>query len=230
MHRETKTDTRLAVLLAAFASIGAGAIHVAVVPNHWQEWPLSGVFFAGLAAFQLGWAAVIIRWPRPTILGIGLVANLGAMILWAVSRVWGVPFGPHAGVPEAVGAPGVLTMVLEASILLGVTWSLLPRHRSALLTTGGYRFAVTGAALAMLMFMASGVITGLEHTHSGAEGHHGPNESSQHDGDPPKQSPKPEPSRPNQPAEPTQQAPTPTTQPPAEGSSDHDDGDDHSHG
>lgn len=229
MHRETKTDTRLAVLLAAFASIGAGVIHVAVVPNHWQEWPLSGVFFAGLAAFQLGWAAVIIRWPRPTILGIGLIANLGAMTLWVVSRVWGVPFGPHAGVPEAVGVPGVVTMMLEASVLLGVTWSLLPRYRDALLTTGGYRFAVTGAALAMLMFMAPGVITGLEHSHSGAEGHHGSSESSHHDGDSPTQSSKPKPSGPNQPVEPKQQAPAPTTQPPAEGSSDHDD-DDHGHG
>ncbi len=227
MHRETTTDTRLAVLLAAFASIGAGVVHVAVVPNHWQEWPLSGVFFAGLAAFQLIWAAVVIRWPRPTILGIGLIANLGAMTLWVVSRVWGVPFGPHADVPEAVGVPGVLTMMLEASVLLGVTWSLLPRYRSALLTTGGYRFAVTGAALAMLMLMTPGVIEGLEHGHSEAEGHHGTSESGGHNGDhSPKQPTTPEKTGPNQPATPKQQAPT-TSKPPVDGGSGHGD---HGHG
>ncbi len=235
MHRETKTDTRLAVLLAAFASIGAGAIHAAVIPNHWQEWPASGVFFASLAAFQLIWAAVVIRWPRPTFLGIGLIANLGAMTLWAVSRAWGVPFGPHAEVPEAVGASGVLTMMLEASVLLGVTWSLLPRYRSALLTTGGYRFAVTGAALAMLMLMTPGVIEGLEHGHSEAEGHHGTSESrhrDDHQDGGPKQS-NPRKTGPDQPAAPNQQAPkqqAPTTsapQPPAGGGSGHGD---HGHG
>lgn len=234
MHRETTTDTRLAVLLAAFASIGAGAVHVAVVPNHWQEWPLSGVFFAGLAAFQLIWAVVVIRWPRPTILGIGLIANLGAMTLWVVSRVWGVPFGPHADVPEAVGASGVLTMMLEASVLLGATWSLLPRYRSALLTTGGYRFAVTGAALAMLMLMTPGVIEGLEHSHSEAGGHHGTSEPGGHNGHhndegTPKQPTAPEKTGPNQPATPKQQAPkTSEPQPPADGGSGHDD--DHGHG
>ncbi|GAA5128746.1 hypothetical protein [Haloechinothrix salitolerans] len=229
MHRETKTDTRLAVLLAAFASIGAGGVHIAVVPNHWQEWQLSGVFFAGLAAFQLIWAAVVIRWPRPAILGFGLIANLGAMILWGVSRAWGLPFGPHAGIPETVGAPGVLTMMLEVSVLLGLTWSVLPRRRATSLTTGGYRFAVTGAALAMLLLMTPGVIKGLEHGHSATEGHHGTSESGDHGGDSPKPSTTTTNTGPNQPAAPKQQAPeaSPTARPPADGGSGHGD---HGHG
>ncbi|MPY84229.1 MAG: hypothetical protein GEV00_13100 [Actinophytocola sp.] len=161
MHREPKTDIRLAVMLAVFASIGAGVIHAVVAPRYLAEWQQSGMFFAALALFQLAWAVFVARWPWPALLGVGLLANAGVMCLWVYTRALGLPFGPEAGVPQPVGAPGVLAMMLEASVVLGVIWSLLPRRTSATLSTSGYRFAVAGAGLAMLLLVTPGVVTAL---------------------------------------------------------------------
>lgn len=170
MHH--KTDTRLATIVAALASTGAGLIHLAVTPGHWQEWLPSGLFFTLIALFQLVWAGWVVRTPRADVMSAGIAANLGSMALWGASRVWGIPIGPNAGVPEAVGVPDVLTVLLEIVVVAGAVWSLRPRGRTVVLAPGSFRFAVGGVAVAVLMVAAPGVVTGFEHGHAG-HGSHG---------------------------------------------------------
>ena len=76
------TDSGLAARVAAIASIGAAVIHFAVMPDHWRDWVPSGVFFAGIAVFQLVWGlAVLTRRPGAMLLATGILANLGSVAL-----------------------------------------------------------------------------------------------------------------------------------------------------
>ena len=82
--------------------LGAGAVHLLVAPEHFQEWWGYGCFFLALATFQtlysLGLAAPARLLPRrEAYLLVGITANLLVLGLCA-SRTRGIPlFGPHAG-------------------------------------------------------------------------------------------------------------------------------------
>src|SRR3954464_10407922 len=96
----TKTDSWLAARLAALASSGAAVIHFAVVPTHWQEWMASGLFFVSIALCQLIWARAVLARGTTPVLAAGIMLNVGAFALWALSRTAGAPFAPHAGEAE----------------------------------------------------------------------------------------------------------------------------------
>ncbi|PRX50373.1 hypothetical protein B0I33_102494 [Prauserella shujinwangii] len=166
-----QTDLRLAAVVAALASMGAAFIHAAVIPDHWREWPASGLFFACLALFQFGWAVAVLRTSHRGVLLAGLAANVAALGLWALTRTSGLPFGPHAGEPESIGTAGLLTVVLEAVAVLTAGWAMLPRAHAAEFSPWRYRFALAGAALLVAAVMGPGVVAGLSHSHGGSGGH-----------------------------------------------------------
>ncbi|MEU5157736.1 hypothetical protein [Glycomyces sp. NPDC021274] len=159
----TRTEAKLARQVAAIASLAASVVHVFATPTHWQEWPLAGVFFAGTAGFQLLWGLLALRTGNVFFRVSGILANIGFLGLWAVSRRWGVPFGPHAGVPEAFGAADLITAAMEIAIVVGLLWSLLPRDRHGAFSSGGYRAVVV---LSFVTLGAMAVMAALEHSHS----------------------------------------------------------------
>ncbi|NES16007.1 MULTISPECIES: hypothetical protein [Micromonospora] len=110
--------------LAAGCSVLAGLIHYAVVPEHRTEWVGYAAFFTLLGAFQLIWAAAVWALPRPWLFSLGVVINAAAIALWAVSRTAGLPLGPEAGEPEAVGVIDVLCVIAEAVALTGTVAAL----------------------------------------------------------------------------------------------------------
>ncbi|WP_116046019.1 hypothetical protein [Amycolatopsis palatopharyngis] len=167
-----RTDIKLATAVAAFASVGAALIHFAAAPDHWREWLLSGLFFAALGIFQVGWAVVALRSMHRAVLGIGIAANIAAIALWVLTRTNGLPFGPDAGVPEQLGPAGTLTVLLELVVVVGAAWGMLPREQASRISLWKYRFALGGAAVLVAAVMAPGVVAGVEHTHGGT-GHHG---------------------------------------------------------
>lgn len=173
---EQRTDTRLAVLVAASASVGAGLIHLAVTPEHWQKFVFSGIFFLAIALFQFLWAPAVFRFPRHRrkVMILGTVVNLASMILWAASRIWGPPLGPAAGIPEMVGVPGVVATMLEAVVVIQVLWFLLPREQPAVLSAGGYRFASLSTVLLMAALVIFGTSAALtrDHEHVNGGGDH----------------------------------------------------------
>jgi hypothetical protein len=161
------TDTRLVLLLAALASTAAAVVHVAAAPAHWSEWPIGGVFFLLMAAFQIGWAVMILAFANRFFVFAGIAVNLGFIGLWALSRWQGVPFGPHAGMPEAVGFADVLTSLLEAWIAVSLAWTLLPRMSHGVLSVGGYRLAAVFMAVALGIAVIPGVGSALAHGEGG---------------------------------------------------------------
>ncbi|MGK2865600.1 MAG: hypothetical protein ACSLFA_02980 [Mycobacterium sp.] len=173
-----RTDSRLAARCAALASLGAAVVHFAVVPAHWQEWPLSGLFFAALALLQLMWARVVLVRTTTPVLAAGILLNVGAVALWALSRTAGAPFGPHAGQPELVQGADLCALLLQIYIVMGAGWiwyrGLQGAPISALTSAG----VLLGAVSIVVLASTVGVVSGQRHGdhHGPAEagaGHHG---------------------------------------------------------
>ncbi|WP_197417525.1 hypothetical protein [Mycobacterium sp. GA-2829] len=237
---ESKTDSRLAARLAALASLGASVIHFAVVANHWQEWMPAGVFFASLATFQLLWARLVLARTTTSVLGLGIMVNIGAIVLWAVSRTAGAPFGPHAGEAELVQAADLCALLLQIYVVMGAAWvwhrGLYGEHVPAFVSA----VVLFGAVGVVSLASTVGVASGLRHGHhapSGAEaeaGHHGTSagHAGAHHGHeptapPPALEPARTPATPAQPPVPAQVLAPASAPPPAEPLHDHGD---HDHG
>jgi FtsP/CotA-like multicopper oxidase with cupredoxin domain len=98
---------------AVLLTLGAAAIHFAVVPDHLAEYPLYGAFFITLGMAQVGLAAAIVLFPSRQLFAIGAAGAIAVMGLWLLSRTVGVPIAPVPWRPEAVGFPDVTATALE---------------------------------------------------------------------------------------------------------------------
>ena len=168
--RQTKqTDSRLAARCAASASLGAAVIHFAVTPMHWRDWLASGLFFAGLATFQLVWAFLAWSRPQSLVLAAGIAANAGAAALWVMSCIAGPPFGPSAGQPEAVSSAGISVLLLQCYVVMGAGWAWSRQYRPE--PVPGFRRAMV--LMGTNTVMAGAVTVGLVATMQGHHHHHG---------------------------------------------------------
>src|SRR6516165_6452714 len=106
-------------LLGALASLSAaaGAIHFAVVFEHFKDYTLYGVFFLVLAWAQLIWPAVLLWRPSRLWLWLGMAGNAAVLAVYVASRTAGLPFGPDLHHPESVGALDVVSCVLEFALI-----------------------------------------------------------------------------------------------------------------
>ena len=164
----TTISAQLRWVLAA-VSLGAGGIHFAMISPHFDEWWASGVFFAALAWFQVAWAVGVVLRPSRALLAVGALINAGALGVWAVSRTWGVPVGPHAGVAEAASFVDILATAFEGVLLLGCLALIL---RPRLDTMRASRFSAIPTVIAGLGVV---VLSTMAFTPSFADGHsHGP--------------------------------------------------------
>jgi hypothetical protein len=108
-------------LLGALAalSVGAAAIHFAVVFAHFEEYTLYGVFFLVLSWAQLIWPAVLVWRPSRPWLWAGIGGNAIVLAVYVASRTVGLPFGPDLHNTESVGGLDVVSCVLEAGLIAG---------------------------------------------------------------------------------------------------------------
>src|SRR5215469_9881772 len=86
--------------LAAF-SVGAAAIHFAVVFEHFVEYTLYGVFFLVISWAQVIWPVVLAWRPSRLWLWLGIAGNAVIIAVYMASRTVGLPFGPDVGHPES---------------------------------------------------------------------------------------------------------------------------------
>jgi len=115
--------------LAAGCSIGAAAIHAAVVGEHLTEYLPAGLFFGALAAFQFGWGFLFV-WRSTTLVAVvGFAVNAATIGLWVWSRTVGFPLGSEPGAVEPVGYQDTLASVLETALLVMVGIVLWERVR-----------------------------------------------------------------------------------------------------
>lgn len=114
-RRHSTLDTRRAA--AALAAL-AGAIHLYVAPEHFDEYFLFGMFFLVLGAAQLTLAATLAV--RPLDRGWYLLCaavTLAVAALWIVTRTVGLPIGPEPWQPEPVGALDLSSKAAELAFV-----------------------------------------------------------------------------------------------------------------
>ena len=151
----------VALASAALLTAGAGAIHLAVVPEHLAEYLPFGVFFLLVGFAQLVAAIAVVRRPGRRLCGVLAAATLLLVLLWLCSRTSGLPIGPEPWVPEEIGAPDVICNGLEllslpVLIALRVRGSR-PRRRRPVRTP----LLVAGIAVLTVVATVGGVGTGL---------------------------------------------------------------------
>lgn len=117
----TEPPTIRPYLLGGLAalSIGAAAIHFAVVFEHFSEYTLYGVFFLAISWAQAIWPAVLLWRPSRLWLWLSLAGNAIILAVYVASRTVGLPFGPDLHSPESVGALDVMSCVLEFGLIAG---------------------------------------------------------------------------------------------------------------
>ena len=142
---------------AGFASLGAGLIHLAVTEEHFHEWWLYGSFFLAVGITQIGWAVLALARDRPPWRLLTAWASFAVVVLWAVTRTVGLPFGPEPGQAEPAGRADVLCGVLELAVFAALLVVPLLQERDA--TSPGRRRAGTFVALMFAGALASAAIT-----------------------------------------------------------------------
>lgn len=151
--------------MAAIASLGAAIIHFAVVPTHWQEWLPAGLFFVSVALFQLIWALWVLVRPSSPVLAAGVMVNVGTIIIWALSRTAGAPFGPRAGTPELVHGADLCALLLEIYVVMGAGWVWYRGHQRDLIPAFANAVVLVGAGAVIAVASTVGVASGLQHGH-----------------------------------------------------------------
>lgn len=150
--------------LAAVCAAVAGGIHLWVVPEHYEEAWVLGTFFVLVGAGQLVLAAIL-RWVTATwFLVAAILANLGLIALYVVSRTAELPFvPPHThggdhlpvfggvgnGTPiypgariEGVGPLDMLCLDAELGLVIALT-AMLPSPLRGRLCTGMLALGLT---------------------------------------------------------------------------------------
>jgi hypothetical protein len=111
--RRRSVNERL-VFIAAALVLASSCIHAAVIADHFKEYWLFGAFFAVVTIGQAAWSALVYRNPlNQRLLVAGAAGNALLVVVWAISRTLGVPFGPGAWTPETIGAADVLSTLDE---------------------------------------------------------------------------------------------------------------------
>src|ERR1700741_180908 len=114
-----------AVAIAAFASIGAGAIHAAAIGVH-SEHRSPGVAFTLLAVLQIGFGVLAIVEPPRVALFSGAAINLAAMTGWVLAKTSGIAFVDGLDVAEdpqwADSIAFALAVVSVAAAVGAATW------------------------------------------------------------------------------------------------------------
>jgi hypothetical protein len=115
------SDRRAATLLplVALAGVGAAGVHFVVMPEHFEEATVYGLFFLFAATAQLLYSAWLLLRPSRALLAVGAFGNIAIVGLWLVTRLVGIPLGPGAGTTEEFGGLDLLATGFELTVVIG---------------------------------------------------------------------------------------------------------------
>jgi hypothetical protein len=145
--------TAVRTVLAA-ASLGAGAVHLALAGEHYREWHPLGVAFVAAGAFQVLWALFLVTRDSRRALLVGGVLSVVFVAAYLLSRTVGLPLGPEAFEAEPFGVSDLLCCALELPVAAGAL--LLASRPRALRSRLGRRWTIGFVAALVLAGTASG--------------------------------------------------------------------------
>jgi hypothetical protein len=168
---------RTVVVGIAMATAAAGGAHGILAPGHGREDALLGLGFLIVGLVQIVVAAFLVFRPsRDTVAGIALV-NAAVLLVYACSRMVGLPIGATPWLPEPIGPTDALVATLEAStvaaaLLINTRWWRYRRGSRTTIARGKVAvWAVAGASVATLN-AAGTAATHLDQGASPHEAHH----------------------------------------------------------
>jgi hypothetical protein len=146
-------------VIAAVLSLASAGIHFAVISDHLEVDVAEGVFFFGLAWFQLVWAQVYLLRPGPSVARLAVVVNAIVIGIWVMSRTTGLPIGSQPWLAEQIGFADLLATSSE----LGVIGLLLPTLlREPFARALDSQLPIQKAfVLAAFIFVAVGLLTAM---------------------------------------------------------------------
>jgi len=108
MERDQLTNRLVA--WSALATGVAGAIHLWIIPEHWEHAPAHALFFLLVGIIQIVWSYFVWRQPSTKLyyIGVGLAGWL--IVLYGITRLLPAPFG-HG--PETVDMIGLACKLCE---------------------------------------------------------------------------------------------------------------------
>lgn len=162
LSRRDDARQRLAdslVVPAVALSLGAGAVHLWVVPYHAAEFPPYGLAFLAVATFQATWASIYVTRRPPWLMRLGLVVNAAIIAVWVWSRTAGLPWGVTPNTPEPFGGADLAATSFEiglVAILAIQLWLLRDelRRREVTSRVAGDLRAIVVAAVCVFTFLA----------------------------------------------------------------------------
>jgi hypothetical protein len=146
-------------LLLCGLAWGTGLVHVQAALDHFGEYVPYALSFVALAALQLSWGTAAYRRPSRRLWAAGAAGNVAVIVIWALSRTSGLPFGPDARAPETVGLLDLIATIDEVMLVALLLWGLIPipsfRCRQP------QRWAVTSVqTIALLMILSTALVLG----------------------------------------------------------------------
>ena len=146
----------------AALSVGAAAIHFAVMFSHFSEYVLYGVFFLIISWAQAIWAAVVLWRPSKLWLWLGIAGNAAIVAIYFASRLTGLPFGPDKHHTEAFGSIDLVSVILEVALIAGcaaLLWRPSLLDRPVRRRTGVAGIARLAAFPAVVIAVTTAVMT-----------------------------------------------------------------------
>jgi hypothetical protein len=180
-----RAETIPAVPALALLSLAAGLLHATVVTAH-DGHGVAGAVFAGMAIFQVNWAALALAYPRRIVLALGAVANAAIVVGYIASRTSGIAFIDGFQDAESVGFTDAITTAFEVLLVAGAIQLLFAgarrrfgafAARTRLAGFGGLAFAVALAGVPAALAAPTshdhgqgGIAAGDGHSHSHGHG------------------------------------------------------------
>ena len=144
--------------VAALASIGAGAIHIAAASTLGDNDGQTLAFFAAVATAEIVWGLVaLVRAPRLWLV-LGALGNAAVVTTWIVSRTVGLPVGEFAHEVLPVGYADVLATILGVVTIIGAGTLAIRGSTPTRAAARARGFALV-AAIAIGLLALSGVMS-----------------------------------------------------------------------
>lgn len=102
----------------AWGSAQSALIHLAVIPQHFEEYWLYGWFFIFVGLAQLASAYLVLAHPRRWMLVAIAFGDLAIAGVWVLSRTYGALIGPDATAPARAGFGDIVVTILEVVIAI----------------------------------------------------------------------------------------------------------------
>ncbi len=155
-----------ALAVAAFASIGAGAIHAAAIGVH-SEHRQAVIVFTAVAAIQIGWGVLALLYPGRTAALIGAGLNAVFFAGWVLAKTSGISFVNGLEVAEKIQLADFVAAGFAAAAVLGAIAAAYNGHRPTSLAQS----ALVVSALVTALVAVPAMVSAGTHVHAAGHDH-----------------------------------------------------------